>query len=208
MSRAISPVAAFLLATLGLPWQANAAAVVVPSLTIDSTSATGSSFTYSGTLTGSDTLSLIASGAPCLQSGAYCTNAAGVVVVAGTQPVGGFSINPLDGNTYGSLLLSISGVAGSEQLFPTTAANGLGSSSPPTSLFLSSTPLSDFFGSFSEVNPTLTFVMSDSLFTDNSGSFSVASPVPEPSAWAMMILGFAGIGFLTYRRQKGAPLAT
>lgn len=26
--------------------------------------------------------------------------------------------------------------------------------------------------------------------------------VPEPSTWAMMILGFAGVGFLTYRRRK------
>jgi hypothetical protein len=26
--------------------------------------------------------------------------------------------------------------------------------------------------------------------------------VPEPSAWAMMILGFAGIGFLAYRRRS------
>ena len=31
-----------------------------------------------------------------------------------------------------------------------------------------------------------------------------ASPVPEPSTWAMMILGFAGIGFLAYRRRDGA----
>jgi hypothetical protein len=27
-------------------------------------------------------------------------------------------------------------------------------------------------------------------------------PVPELSTWAMMILGFAGIGFLTYRRRR------
>jgi hypothetical protein len=26
--------------------------------------------------------------------------------------------------------------------------------------------------------------------------------VPEPSTWAMMILGFAGVGFMAYRRQK------
>jgi hypothetical protein len=26
--------------------------------------------------------------------------------------------------------------------------------------------------------------------------------VPEPSTWAMMILGFAGVGFLAYRRKK------
>jgi PEP-CTERM motif len=28
------------------------------------------------------------------------------------------------------------------------------------------------------------------------------APVPEPSTWAMMILGFAGIGFMGYRRRK------
>jgi hypothetical protein len=29
-----------------------------------------------------------------------------------------------------------------------------------------------------------------------------ASAVPEPSTWAMMILGFAGIGFMAYRRKS------
>jgi hypothetical protein len=31
--------------------------------------------------------------------------------------------------------------------------------------------------------------------------------VPEPSTWAMMILGFAGIAAMTYRRRKSAMLA-
>ena len=32
--------------------------------------------------------------------------------------------------------------------------------------------------------------------------------VPEPSTWAMMILGFAGVGFMAYRRCNGAaPVA-
>jgi len=31
--------------------------------------------------------------------------------------------------------------------------------------------------------------------------------VPEPSTWAMMILGFVGLGFMAYRRkQNGAPI--
>lgn len=30
------------------------------------------------------------------------------------------------------------------------------------------------------------------------------SAVPEPSTWAMMILGFCGLGFLTYRRRNQA----
>jgi PEP-CTERM motif-containing protein len=33
------------------------------------------------------------------------------------------------------------------------------------------------------------------------GTFAVA-PVPEPSTWAMMILGFCGIGYMTYRRRN------
>jgi hypothetical protein len=34
------------------------------------------------------------------------------------------------------------------------------------------------------------------------GSVTFASAVPEPSTWAMVILGFAGIGFATYRRGR------
>jgi hypothetical protein len=33
---------------------------------------------------------------------------------------------------------------------------------------------------------------------------SVTSAVPEPSTWAMMILGFCGLGFVAYRRKSGA----
>ncbi|MEH2515779.1 hypothetical protein V1279_001352 [Bradyrhizobium sp. AZCC 1610] len=33
------------------------------------------------------------------------------------------------------------------------------------------------------------------------------SAVPEPSTWAMMILGFAGVGFTAYQRRKIAVLA-
>jgi hypothetical protein len=41
-----------------------------------------------------------------------------------------------------------------------------------------------------------------SLQTSVGGAFySVEAAVPEPSTWAMMILGFAGVGFLSYRRS-------
>lgn len=29
-----------------------------------------------------------------------------------------------------------------------------------------------------------------------------ATAAPEPSTWAMMILGFAGIGFMAYRKKN------
>jgi len=35
---------------------------------------------------------------------------------------------------------------------------------------------------------------------------SFAGAVPEPSTWAMMILGFAGVGFMAYRRRNQAAL--
>jgi hypothetical protein len=37
----------------------------------------------------------------------------------------------------------------------------------------------------------------------NVGFQSVA-PVPEPATWFMMILGFAGVGYMTYRRNRQA----
>jgi hypothetical protein len=35
-----------------------------------------------------------------------------------------------------------------------------------------------------------------------TASFPTIAAVPEPSTWAMMILGFAGIGFVAYRRKS------
>jgi hypothetical protein len=39
--------------------------------------------------------------------------------------------------------------------------------------------------------------------TDNaSASAGGITAVPEPSTWAMMILGFFGIGYMAYRRRN------
>jgi hypothetical protein len=39
------------------------------------------------------------------------------------------------------------------------------------------------------------------------GAFTLTAAVPEPSSWAMMILGFLGVGFMAYRRkQSGSSL--
>jgi hypothetical protein len=38
--------------------------------------------------------------------------------------------------------------------------------------------------------------------------FAVVAAVPEPATWAMMLLGFAGVGFMAYRRKsKPASMA-
>ena len=35
---------------------------------------------------------------------------------------------------------------------------------------------------------------------------NLTSAVPEPSTWAMMILGFGGVGFMAYRRKSKPAL--
>jgi hypothetical protein len=39
-----------------------------------------------------------------------------------------------------------------------------------------------------------------------NGVITLASAVPEPATWAMMILGFFGVGFMAYRRNAGPAL--
>ena len=51
------------------------------------------------------------------------------------------------------------------------------------------------------------FFAADLLRISNGATGSVAAgtfttAIPEPSTWAMMILGFAGVGYMTYRRRN------
>jgi hypothetical protein len=52
----------------------------------------------------------------------------------------------------------------------------------------------------------LTFPFSDFNYFDQTFEFTVASAVPEPATWAMMLLGFFGVGFLAYRRKSQGSL--
>jgi hypothetical protein len=56
-------------------------------------------------------------------------------------------------------------------------------------------PINLFFG----VNNALGFELGGPA---NEGTFTVSAAVPEPSTWAMMILGFCGLGFVAYRRKQ------
>jgi len=58
-------------------------------------------------------------------------------------------------------------------------------------------PFWDFASANADGSPNLTFQI--------LGTASISS-VPEPSTWAMMILGFAGIGFVAYRRKSKPAL--
>jgi hypothetical protein len=47
-------------------------------------------------------------------------------------------------------------------------------------------------------------IVGGELFTEVEG---LPSPVPEPSTWAMMVLGFLGLGFAGYRRVRTKAVA-
>jgi hypothetical protein len=54
------------------------------------------------------------------------------------------------------------------------------------------------FSSISWTNPTR-----EVYYAFNVGTVGA---IPEPSTWAMMIVGFAGVGFMAYRRKSKSAL--
>jgi hypothetical protein len=64
---------------------------------------------------------------------------------------------------------------------------------------------SDFGG------PGIDLTIAYNLVADGSGGFgfdfAVGGAVPEPSTWAMMLIGFAGLGYAGYRRVRAPPAA-
>jgi hypothetical protein len=56
---------------------------------------------------------------------------------------------------------------------------------------------------------TDTYALFDYASNEEVGSLVISdvSAVPEPSTWAMLLIGFVGIGFMTVRRRRVASLA-
>ena len=56
------------------------------------------------------------------------------------------------------------------------------------------------------LGPDIDLTFAYNLVADGSGGFgfdfAVGGAVPEPSTWAMMLLGFAGLGYAGYRRAR------
>jgi PEP-CTERM motif len=62
----------------------------------------------------------------------------------------------------------------------------------------------------SNLGPDIDLTFAYNLVADGSGGFgfdfAVGGAVPEPSTWAMMLTGFAGLGWLArLRRRKLTP---
>ena len=62
----------------------------------------------------------------------------------------------------------------------------------------------------SNLGPDIDLTFAYNLVADGSGGFgfdlAIGGAVPEPSTWAMMLIGFVGLGFAAHRRSaKGRP---
>ena len=89
-------------------------------------------------------------------------------------------------------------------LTPTIVAGGPSTEYAGQAITLSGNTVTGFEG-----NGTIEFLdkgVTSITFTtpvaENWYAFTVGTAVPEPSTWALMLLGFAGLGYAGYRRSK------
>jgi uncharacterized protein (TIGR03118 family) len=61
-----------------------------------------------------------------------------------------------------------------------------------------------FGGSAMDGNPNTLF-FTDGINSEKDGLFGSIVAAPEPSTWAMMLLGFGGLGLLAARRRRASP---
>ncbi len=169
---------------------ANAASLSLNSIVNSTSTTAGPTFTVNNDFSGSDTISLTATGTPNFYSidpQGYTTNAAGVLTQTSNYgAIGTTGINgTLNGNNYGALLFG-NDTLGFKQLFAANAANGLGSATPSSNLSFNNVSLSSLFGSGLTTGTVLEFRVADSVPGDNLGAFTVtgsidqATSVPEP----------------------------
>lgn len=115
-------------------------------------------------------------------------------------------------------ILSITGTVNGFQILAPTNSSGYGNYFTTGPSFLDGTGVTFFTqGSNSQNRVTFFNQSSNGLYRVNTfspgaseyvnASSALVAGVPEPSTWAMMILGFLGLGFLAYRRKHHAPQA-
>jgi hypothetical protein len=146
---------------------------------------------------------------------------------------GGWPANPdtqpnyldLNGNTAGTILQTFNTTAGQKYSLTFVYSNNAGAAPDPdranvlvdgntlatiqhygaTTSDLNWTSFSQTFIA-SGAQTTLSFAQIDNCCNGGILLDSVnVSAIPEPATWAMMILGFLGMGFIGYRRKSSGP---
>jgi hypothetical protein len=185
--------------TVSKLFRSSALLVGCLALTAIAVPARAATVTFDWTLAGPAT-SLGGFGTPGSGSGSFTvtTGSNGDIITAMTGEIGGNAVTLLAPGTGGS----------DDLLFPigTSFTGGVSVVDLDTNGISVSTALGDYH-IFGDGSPfSIGTVSGNDIFETGPSGFGVGtlavSAVPEPSTWAMMILGFAGIGFMAYRRKS------
>jgi hypothetical protein len=165
-----------------------------------------------------DTVTITSEGFATLDNEGYNVNAAGILTTnSSSGPIGTFFPAPTGGATlnnanYGALLIGNS-TLGYKQVFPASAANGLGLSSVTTGLTTTVNVSSLFTGGITN-GTVLQFLVNDTFFGDNANGFTASAvftnslptpttDVPEP----FTIIGTLVGGTAAFRMRRKLKLA-
>jgi PEP-CTERM motif len=134
-------------------------------------------------------------------------------------PTDPFATNPL--SVQGDSTISFFHISGSYSS-PTPVSGSLSHDDGATLIIGGTTYVSSPDEVFITTSPTFTVAAApnpvgfDLYYVEGNGSPAVldlrlpgvnlTNPVPEPSTWAMMIIGFLGVGLLAYRRKSKSEL--
>jgi hypothetical protein len=150
-----------------------------------------------GSVVGTAQLALNLS-SPTFSGNINSSNDSGFVSLTGTLLGDSFSVTQTTG--YGGFdnIFITSGITlvngNITNIVTPYGGQGIGASGPSSSGF--------FFFNPTASEPGLSFTFTPSGETTTAGTVSSeVAAVPEPSTWAMMILGFFGVGFMAYRRK-------
>jgi len=185
--------------------------------------------TFTGTATGSDTYGLFGAANTALRNAAFTatyvfdTSNVGAGFGPGSQVIYGGTAYPLpdplisaalviNGHTFSSsgswsseLMVrnfaafdAYTSVGDASNRFFNTFILSTNANAPSPSSVNSPFSYSFQSGDFNDG----TFVFDGELLNLSSTTVTLAAAAPEPSTWAMMILGFMGIGFMAYRRKN------
>jgi PEP-CTERM motif len=141
----------------------------------------------------------------CDVNGANCTEGYtnAFLITAPSLPGGGSYYSAVT-NSYSSAIGSLSAYQSAEATNELVTALASSDLMDPASYSQLTGPIQ-----FTLATPTpIKFSVYDSFFGDNLGGVSLdvsISSVPEPSTWAMLMLGLSGLAILGYHARKAPP---
>jgi hypothetical protein len=129
-------------------------------------------------------------GAPLLYDGNTVDEGPGAVSIVFASPISSITSLAAEPSNYGSYTATLTAYDGAT-LLGSVSYSEAGVEYPAGTI-----------GSLNFFAPEITSIVIDT--TNDGTGFALGTVVPETSTWAMMLLGFAGLGFAGYRRGASA----